>query len=202
MLRNRSEAEDVVQASYARALAAIGNFEGRSALSTWLTRITINEALARLRVQERRRKYLEANNVSALDHYRDRMARGSDSPSPEAEAAREQLRQLLEQAVSGLSDAFRTTFVLHEVDGLPVEDIADVLGIPTGTVKTRLFRARRMLREALAPDVRSALSGTFPFAGADCERLTERVLAAHLGSPVGEQPGTRSAVQPAGFIIC
>ena len=130
VLRNRADAEDVVQASYARALAAIGNFEGRSALSTWLTRITINEALGRLRSQQRRHKYLEASNVSVLDHYRDRMARGSNGPNPEAEAAREQLRQLLEQAVSGLPDVFRTAFVLHEVDGLPIEEIAEVLGLP------------------------------------------------------------------------
>ncbi len=110
------------------------------------------------------------------------MAQGSDGASPEAETARNQLRQLLEKAVSGLPDAFRTAFVLHEVDGLPVDDVADVLGIPAATVKTRLFRARRKLQEALAPEVRGALSGTFPFAGADCERLTERVLAAHLGN--------------------
>jgi RNA polymerase sigma-70 factor (ECF subfamily) len=183
VLRNPAEAEDVVQASYVRALAAIAGFEGRSSLSTWLTRITINEALGRRRVAERRRKHLEAEGVCVLDHYRDQLARGSEAPSPEADAAREQLRAILEQAIGGLPEGFRTVFVLHEVEGLSVEETAEALAIPQGTVKTRLMRARRKLQQALAPEVRSALTGTFPFAGLDCARLTERVLAQFARPP-------------------
>jgi RNA polymerase sigma-70 factor, ECF subfamily len=175
--RSRQEAEDVLQSSYASALAAIGTFEGRSSLTTWLTRITINEALARKRVQERRRKHLEAEGVQVLENYREQLAKGSQAPSPEAEAAREQLRSILERAVGELPESFRTVFVLHEIEGVPVEEAALALGIPTGTAKTRLMRARRKLQQALAPEVRTALMGTFPFAGADCARLTERVLA-------------------------
>jgi RNA polymerase sigma-70 factor (ECF subfamily) len=67
-------------------------------------------------------------------------------------------------------------FVLHEIEGVSVEETAEALDIPTGTVKTRLMRARRKLQQALAPEVRGALTGTFPFAGADCARLTERVM--------------------------
>jgi RNA polymerase sigma-70 factor (ECF subfamily) len=102
------------------------------------------------------------------------------APDPEAEAAREQLRSILERAVASLPENFRTVFVLHEIEGVSIEDAAQVLEIPTGTVKTRLMRARRKLQQALAPDVRSALTGTFPFAGADCARLTARVIAAYL----------------------
>jgi RNA polymerase sigma-70 factor (ECF subfamily) len=177
ILRNRQEAEDVLQACYANALAAIGSFEGRSSLSTWLTRITINEALGRKRSHERRRRQLESEGVQFLDTYREQLAEGSYAPSPEAEAAREQLRALLEQAIAKLPESFRTVFVLHEIEGLPVEETALALDIPTGTVKTRLMRARRKLRQSLAPEVRSALTGTFPFAGVDCARLTERVVA-------------------------
>ena len=177
ILRNREEAEDVLQSCYAKALAAIGSFEGRSALTTWLTRIAINEALARKRALERRRKHLEAEGVSVLDHYREQLAGGSRAPNPEGEAAREQLRSMLEQAVAALPEGFRTVFVLHEIEGVSVEDAALALNIPTGTVKTRLMRARRKLQQALAPEVRAALTGTFPFAGADCARLTEQVLA-------------------------
>jgi RNA polymerase sigma-70 factor (ECF subfamily) len=176
ILKNRSEAEDVLQSAYAKALGAIGAFEGRSSLTTWLTRITINEALARKRVQERRRKNLEAEGVQVLDHYREQLANGSRAPSPEAEAAREQLRSILERAIGGLPENFRTVFVLHEIEGVSVEEAAQALDIPIGTVKTRLMRARRKLQQALAPEVHSALTGTFPFAGADCARLTERVL--------------------------
>ena len=177
ILKNRHEAEDVLQSSYAKAFAAIGGFEGRSSLTTWLTRITINEALGRRRVVERHRRNLESEGVEVLENYRDQLAKGSETPSPEAEAARDQLRSMLERAISGLSESFRTVFVLHEIEGVSVEDAADLLGIPTGTVKTRLMRARRKLQQALAPEVRSALTGTFPFAGLDCARMTERVIA-------------------------
>jgi RNA polymerase sigma-70 factor, ECF subfamily len=179
VLRNREEAEDALQSCYARALAAIGGFEGRSSLTTWLTRIAINEALGKKRVQQRRRKHLEAEGVHMLETYREQLAKGSAAPSPEAEAAREQLRSMLEQAVGGLPENFRTVFVLHEIEGLSVEEAALALDIPEGTVKTRLMRARLKLQQALAPEVRRALDGTFPFAGADCARLTEEVMRAY-----------------------
>ena len=182
ILKNRQEAEDVLQSCYARALAAIGAFEGRSSLTTWLTRIAINEALALKRVQERRRRHLESEGVQMLESYREQLAKGSQSPSPEAEAAREQLRSILERAIGDLPENFRTVFVLHEIEGVSVEDAAQALEIPTGTVKTRLMRARRKLQQALAPEVRTALTGTFPFAGVDCARLTERVIADFLKS--------------------
>ena len=177
ILKNRQEAEDVLQSCYARALAAIGTFEGRSSLTTWLTRIAINEALGRKRSNERRRRHLEEEGVQVLESYREQLAKGSAAPSPEAEAAREQLRSMLERAIADLPENFRTAFVLHEIEGVSVEDTAQALEVPTGTIKTRLMRARRKLQQALAPEVRTALTGTFPFAGLDCQRMTERVLA-------------------------
>ena len=102
---------------------------------------------------------------------------GSETPPPDAAVAREQLRRLLEHSIAGLPEIFRTVFVLREVEGLSVEEAADALGIPPATVKTRLLRAKRRLQEALAPEVHEALTGTFPFAGADCAALTERVMA-------------------------
>jgi RNA polymerase sigma-70 factor (ECF subfamily) len=197
ILKNRHEAEDVLQSSYAKALSAIGAFEGRSSLTTWLTRIAINEALARRRTQERRRKYLEAEGVEVLETYREQLAKGSQAPNPEAEAAREQLRSILERAIADLPENFRTVFVLHEIEGVSVEDAAETLDIPTGTVKTRLMRARRKLQQALAPEVRTALTGTFPFAGLDCARLTERVITDFTQSRMGrgsadESSGSRS----------
>lgn len=178
ILRNRWDAEEAVQAAYLKAFDRIGDFAGRSALSTWLTRIVINEALGRLRSNKRRRVNLEAEGVSVLETYREALMRGSETAPPDAALAREQLRQLLERAVAALPDTFRAVFVLREVEGMSVEDTAEALGIPAGTVKTRFHRARQRLQEALAPEVRSALTGAFPFAGADCERMTERVMAA------------------------
>ena len=180
ILKDRALAEDAVQSAYLNAFAAIGGFDGRSSLSTWLTRITINEALATLRKDRRRRAHLEARGVAYLDSYREALMRGSEAAAPDAALAREQLRQMIERAVAGLPQGFRSVFVLREVEGLSVEETAEALDIPAATVKTRLLRARKKLRDALAPDVHSALAGAFPFAGADCEAMTERVMAAVL----------------------
>ena len=177
ILKQRTEAEEAVQAAYLSAFAKIGTFEGRSSLSTWLTRIVINEALGRRRSEDRRRRHLQEEGIAVLDAYRETFMRGSETESPDAAVAREQIRKLLEQAVSALPDMFRTVFVLREIEGLDNEETAEVLGIPAATVKTRLFRARRRLQELLAPELGSVLNGTFPFAGADCAALTERVMA-------------------------
>ena len=178
ILKNRSDAEDAVQAGYLAAFAAMGSFEGRSSLSTWLTRIVVNEALGRRRSDERRRRHLEQEGVTVLDSYRDALMRGSETESPDVSVARAQIRNLLEKAVGQLPDAFRTVFVLREIEGLSGEETADILGLPVATVKTRLFRGRRQLQEMLAPEMSMVLSGTFPFAGVDCAALTERVMAA------------------------
>ena len=179
VLKSRSEAEDAVQSAYMRAFAAADSFEGRSSLTTWLTRIAINEALGRLRASKRRRAALEDDRVAVLDDYRDKLMRGSlSTPAPDAALALGQLRTLLERAVAALPESFRLVFVLREIEGMSVEEVAGALAIPAGTVKTRDLRARRRLREALAPAVGSALTGALPFAGADCAAMTERVLAA------------------------
>ena len=179
ILKDRAEAEDAVQSAYLRAFAAIGGFEGRSSLSTWLTRIAINEALGRARAAKRRRAHLESASVAFLDDYREKLMRGSiEGTAPDAELARAQLRGLLEQAIAGLPDDFRLVFVLREIEGLSVEETADTLGLIPGTVKTRHLRARRRLQQALAPEVRTALGGAFPFAGADCGAMSDRVVAA------------------------
>lgn len=182
ILRDRNEAEDAVQAAYLKAFAAIGEFEGRSSLSTWLTRIAINEALMRRRSARRRRQQLEAASVSILDDYREQLMRGSMSGSaPDADVVRAQIRGLLERAVGELPAEFRPVFVLREIEGLSVEETAEALGIVPATVKTRLHRAKRRLQRALAPEVKAALEGSFPFAGVDCTRLTESVVEAYCG---------------------
>lgn len=181
ILRDHAEAEDVVQSAYLRAFAAIDRFEGRSSLATWLTRIVINEALGRERAGRHRRARLDAAAVVDLADYRDNLMRGSIPETPDAELARGQVRALLERAIEHLPQIFRTVFVLREIEGLSVEETAVALDISPATVKTRHFRARRKLQEALAPELQSALSGSFPFAGADCAALTGRVVAAWCG---------------------
>ena len=177
ILKHRADAEDAVQTAYLRAFAAIEGFEGRSSLSTWLTRIVINEALGRKRAAKRRRAQLDGSSVTVLEDYREKLMRGSTSgTSPETELARVQVRRLLEDAISALPADFRLVFVLRDVEGMTVEATAEALDLKPATVKTRLLRARRRLRDALAPELKSALADSFAFAGGDCEALTERVV--------------------------
>ena len=185
ILKNRAEAEDAVQSAYLHAFAAIGDFEGRSSLSTWLTRIVVNEALGRARAARRRAARLDADSIVDLDLYREKFMQGSmTADRPDGALAREQVRRLLEAAVARLPQDFRTVFVLREIEGLSVEETAEALDLVPATVKTRLLRARRRLQKDLAPEVRATLSGTFPFAGVDCEGLTRRVVENVCGKKI------------------
>ena len=182
VLKNRDEAEDAVQSAYLRGFGAITTFAGKSSLTTWLTRIVINEALGRLRAGKRRRAHLEHNGVLFIDNYKEKLMNGSASQStPEASVAATQIRRMLEDAIAKLPSTFRMVFILRDVEGLSVAEVAETLDIPLATVKTRHFRARRRLQHDLAPELKSALTGTFPFAGVDCEKLTDRVVAEFCG---------------------
>jgi RNA polymerase sigma-70 factor (ECF subfamily) len=181
ILRNREDAEDAVQSAYLKAFAAIKSFVGRSSLSTWLTRIVINDALGQVRSDRRRRSWLEASPDAASDDYREMLMRGSMSVSAERAIARGQIRQILDDAIDRLPQPFRTVFVLREVEELNVSEVADRLGIPQATVKTRHLRARRRLQRALGPDLGGALSGKFPFDRTSCERPATRSTLPHEG---------------------
>jgi RNA polymerase sigma-70 factor (ECF subfamily) len=176
ILKDRSEAEEAVQDGYLKAFDAIETFAGRSSLSTWLTRIVVNEALSRKACAQRRFRLLNQESIIVLEEYREKLMAGSVTQSPEKVLMRRQIAKLLEKAIARLPDTFRPVFVLREVEGLSVEDTAEALKIPVETVKTRLFRARKRLQKELDPELCNALSETFPFAGADCEAMTERVL--------------------------
>jgi RNA polymerase sigma-70 factor, ECF subfamily len=170
ILRNREDAEDAVQRAYLKAFAAINDFAGRSSLSTWLTRIVINDALAYARSVRRQRSLLEESEVPVVDDYREMLMRGSISVSPERAVARGQIRQIVQDAINQLPAPFRTVFVLRQIEELDVTEVAETLGIPAATVKTRHLRARRRLQRLLGPGLRRILSGKFPFDRAACER--------------------------------
>ena len=175
ILRNRPEAEDAVQSGYLKAFAAMASFQGAASLSTWLTRIVINEALERRRRRGREIE-LAGESVVMIEEYRDKLMGGSSPPLADGSIAREQIRLLLEQAIARLPDDFRLAFVLCEIEGSSIEDAAEILGIPPATVKTRRLRARRRLQQDLGPELRATLQGTFPFAGADCAAMSDRVI--------------------------
>jgi RNA polymerase sigma-70 factor (ECF subfamily) len=177
VLGDESEAEDVVQETYVRAFENLAQFRGESSLSTWLTRIAINEALGRKR---KRRSTTDLASLEMNDEQgevRVLMFPGVRLDSnPEANASRAEIRRLLEHAVDDLPEAFRIVFVMREVEQMSVEETAAQLGIRAETVKTRLHRARRLLREALEEKLGSALQDTYAFDGERCERMTRAVL--------------------------
>lgn len=166
ILSNRSEAEDALQSAYLRAFAGIAAFGGRSSLSTWLTRIVINEALGRVRAARRREGCFDGSSVLVLDEYRDKLMRGSiGGGPPDHVLARQQLRQMLESAIAALPRDFRLVFILRDIEGLSVEAAAAALEVPQATVKTRHLRARRRLQKFARSRNQHGLAGNLPVRG-------------------------------------
>ena len=158
VVHDDAEAEDVLQEAYVRAFSAIRGFRGDSGVMTWLTRITLNEARGRIR---RRRPTVGLERIEMA----------------QAEGARSQIRALIEQAVDDLPEGFRMVFILRDIEEASIEETALTLGLKPETVKTRLHRARRLLREALDARLATALADTFPFMGVRCARITEQVMS-------------------------
>ncbi|HEX5078870.1 MAG TPA: RNA polymerase sigma factor [Geminicoccaceae bacterium] len=177
VVRSDAEAEDVVQETYVRAFTNLDSFRGEALLSTWLTRIALNEALGRLRRHRPTTELAELDAASDRSEGRLIMFPSSLLPAgPEAEAARSQVRQLLEDAVDRLPDSFRTTFILRDVEGLSIEETAAQLSVRPETVKTRLHRARKLMRAAIEQRLAASLSDLFPFDGVRCARMADRVV--------------------------
>jgi RNA polymerase sigma-70 factor, ECF subfamily len=175
-----SEAEDVLQESYVRAFYSFGTYSGSGSLGGWLARIVRNEAIDRVRSRASRRSHvaIEADlGEQGEQPVREQTNVTIDSMiDPEALAANAEWRRLLERAIQRLPEQFRTAFVLREVEGLSVEETAEYLGIPPATVKTRDHRARNLLRSYLSENIDATIPQTFPFLGARCDHLVERVL--------------------------
>jgi RNA polymerase sigma-70 factor (ECF subfamily) len=174
--RDDSEAEDVVQEAYSQAFANLGNFRGDSSLATWLTRIALNEALGRLR---RRRPTVELSTLDAESQDETHVIPFplmTSNCDPERAVAQREIRRLMERAIDDLPEAFRIVFVMREIEELSVKETAAFLGLPQATVKTRLHRARRLLRQALNEQLAPALADAFPFDGMRCTRMADRVL--------------------------
>jgi RNA polymerase sigma-70 factor (ECF subfamily) len=180
ILRDDAEAEDALQDAYLDAYRHIGEFRGGSRLGTWLTRIVINHALMRLRRRRRDRVVVPFEKRGPDEpgpDWTEAFVADEETESPSALLLRDETRRLLERRIDDLPVAFRTVFVMREIEDMTVQETADCLGIPTATVRTRLFRARALLREALARDLDAATAGVFAFAGDRCDRIVAGVLA-------------------------
>lgn len=179
ILKSDAEAEDAVQDAYLRAWRAIDGFRSEAKLSTWLVRIVINESLARLRSGRRARAVVvEPDGEPALDRALAQPLDDRADHQPEGMAMRAEMRRLLEASIDRLPDGFRSVFILRAIEEMSVEDVAAALGLPHITVRTRLFRARLMLRQQLSRDVDPTLRDAFSFGGTRCDRIVARVLRA------------------------
>lgn len=178
ILRNDADAEEAVQEAFYKAYQGISGFRGDSGLSTWLTRIVVNESTRRLRKINRLSTWLEFNNEAERDTVA--VATTMDdfsSKQPERLLAGSQTRHLLEARIDQLPDLFRSVFVLRAVEEMTVDETALSLGIPAATVRTRYFRARKLLRKSLQADTSVDLSTAFSFAGDRCDRIVAAVMA-------------------------
>ena len=177
IVRDGPEAEDVLQEAYLHAFHSLAGFRGDASLGTWLTRIVLNEALQRVRRHtDLPASHIEPPNQSA-SHVIPFPINGTPVADPERAMAQRQLCQLVERAIDELPQDFRTVLVTRVVEGMSVDETAALLGIRPETVRSRLHRARSMLRVTLADHIGPLFSDVFPFDGQRCERITNAVVA-------------------------
>jgi RNA polymerase sigma-70 factor (ECF subfamily) len=184
ILRDDTEAEDVLQDAYLLAYQNIGQYRGDARLSTWLTRIVVNEAIARSRRQGRRAEVLQLHGeMEQLDE----VAMDQEhANAPERDAMRTQTRALLEKLIDSLPEAFRVVFVMRGLQELSGEEVAACLDISEATVRTRFFRARSLLREALSQQIDFAHEEAFGFDGARCDRIVANAMSRFLSVSSGQ----------------
>jgi RNA polymerase sigma-70 factor (ECF subfamily) len=187
ILKDDAEAEDVLQDAYLLVYRGMDKFRGESSLSTWLTRIVVNEAIARTRKSNRRAEVIRLDGDTEWNNDAVDVNMSEATPEqPERAALRAEVRHLLEKKIDGLPDAFRTVFVLRALEEMTVEETSLCLGIPEATVRTRFFRARGLLREALSREIDFAFEGAFAFDGARCDRIVAGVLGRLKDSQAGD----------------
>ncbi|MCG5078280.1 RNA polymerase sigma factor [Paraburkholderia sp. RG36] len=178
-LRNDAEAQDALQDAYLNAFRALEHFRGDASLATWLSRLVLNECFARIR-REARRQNIMPRLLDSPDEqmFFDMMPSNThDDNAPDQAASRAEIRALLERKLDALPVGFRTVFVLRSVEEMSIEETAQSLGIPESTVRSRHFRARQMLRDALADEVERMGPELFEFGGRYCDHVVEAVLA-------------------------
>ena len=177
IMKDDSEAEDVVQESYVRAFTRLAEFRGKSSLGTWLTRIVINEAYGRLRRKRPTVEWESFEATHAADAQIIPFPHSFSQPDPERTMAQHEINQILERAIDALPEPFRIVLVARLVEEMSIEETADLLGLKPETVKTRPHRARNLLRDDLERQVGPMMTDVYPFAGARCERMADAVIS-------------------------
>ena len=172
IVRSESEAEDVMQDAYVRAYTHLKQFAGKAKFSTWLTRIAVHEALARVR---HRRRYEEVDPMHETNE--DRMDRlPSAQSSPEEQLGTRELGDILEKAIEALPPSFREVFVLRAVEEMNTAEVAECLDLSEENVKVRLHRARALLKEHISEKLDNSARQAFQFHAVRCDRVVANVL--------------------------
>lgn len=171
ILHDDVEAEDVMQDAYVRAYTHLEQFEGRSAFSTWLSRIAVHEALTRLRSRNRHPQV----DVTEYDGEIS-MKTPSSSLDPEKSASTGQLREFLEEAVLNLPENYRTVVMLRDIEELSTAETAEALDLTEENVKIRLHRGHGMIRNWLFERIGPGAKEAFPFMGIRCDRVVQNVF--------------------------
>jgi RNA polymerase sigma-70 factor, ECF subfamily len=184
ILKGDTEAEDVMQQAYVNAYTHLHQFADRARFSTWLTRIAIHEALAQAR---RRGRQAEIQAMTESDEVSAEL--WARTPDPERAAFATEIRHALEEALDALPVIYRSVFVLRDVEGLTTQEAAACLEVTEDTVKTRLLRARALLREELLERAGLAAADAFPFFAPRCDRVVAAVFRSISGIPPGPPSG-------------
>lgn len=172
ILKDESEIEDVMQQTYVCAYAGLRQFAGAAKFSTWLTRIAINEALAR-----RRRGALFDSSQDAVPGSDISMQPASEDGNPEEQVAGRELISMLEQVIDDLPDSFRSVIILRSVEEMSTAEAAEVLGVTEDVVKTRLHRAKECIRDLLVEQMDAHAGEAFRFHAPRCDRVVAQVFA-------------------------
>ena len=176
VLGDDREVEDVLQETYVRAFAGLADFRGQASLSTWLTRIVLNEGLGRVR-KHRPTVSLEVVEDAMSDFDSAVIPFPAQAPDPERAAARREIRGIVERLIDQLPEQFRVVFVMRAAEEMSVEETARILQLQPETVRTRLHRARQSLQRTLEAEFASTLTGMFPFDAPRCNRVADAVIS-------------------------
>lgn len=172
VLSDEAEVEDVMQTAYLQAYTQLATFRGDARFSTWLSRIAVNEALARVR-RGRRQPTISLSVVEEPA-----MPPADETTSPESHASRREMAGLLERAVDSLPEMYRSTFMLREIEGCSTAETAQILSVSEDVVKTRMVRARAELRDRLEELVVGGAALAFGFHASRCDRVVAAVMLA------------------------
>ena len=175
VVKDDAEAEDIVQDAFMRAYHKINSFRGDAPFRTWLVSILLNEARSRLRKRHTMVGLEQIGELSPDSYWISHSRSESEGAGPASLAARAEIRSLLKGAIDELPESYRNVYVLRDIEGHSVLETASHLAIKPQTVRTRLYRARRLLRKSLHRSLGGMLTGTFPFLGPRCARMAERM---------------------------